>query len=193
MSAKILLASGSRLFLEGVHKILDDEGIFERIIEAAQYKEIANIANRVKPEFILIDNRILNLNVAKLSKSINKNSPQTKIIILNDPKEDVHDSVNIIYANKYTNYQDLLQILKGERQIGKRISSTDPEDTYKLTNQEMKIIKEIARGHSNKDIASKLSITERTVKAHLTNIFTKLDLKNRYQLMIYGKRIKNRS
>lgn len=176
--------------MEGVRKIIDDEGNFDRIIEANKYKEIVDIANEVQPEFVLVDNRMLSLDIAKLSKSINKNSPQTKIIIMNDPKEDVHDFHNIIYANKYTNYQDLLQILIGESQTEKRISTSEPKDDYKLTKREMKIIKEITRGHSNKDIASKLSITERTVKAHLTNIFSKLGLKNRYQLMIFGKRIK---
>ena len=190
MPTKILLASGSRLFLEGARKILDDEGNFERIVEASQFKEILNIVNEIKPEFILIDNRILSLDIAKLSKSINKSSPQTKIIIMNDPKETVQDFVNVIFADKYTNYKDLLQIIKGEVQVEKRISSTEPENDYKLTNREMNIIKEIAHGHSNKDIAAKLSITERTVKAHLTNIFTKLGLKNRYQLIIYGKKLK---
>jgi DNA-binding NarL/FixJ family response regulator len=190
MPTKILLASGSRLFLDGIHRILDDEGNFERIVEASQFKEILNIVNEIKPEFILIDNRILSLDIAKLSKSINKSSPQTKIIIMNDPKEDVQDFVNIMYADKYTNYKDLLQIIKGEVQTGKRISSTEPKDINKLTKREMNIIKEIAHGHSNKDIAAKLSITERTVKAHLTNIFSKLGLKNRYQLMIYGKKLK---
>jgi len=190
MPTKILLASGSRLFLEGARKILDDEGNFERIVEASQFKEILNIVNEIKPEFILIDNRILSLDIAKLSKSINKSSPQTKIIIMNDPKETVQDFVNVIFADKYTNYKDLLQIIKGEVQVEKRISSTEPENDYKLTNREMNIIKEIAHGHSNKDIAAKLSITERTVKAHLTNIFSKLGLKNRYQLIIYGKKLK---
>ena len=190
MPTKILLASGSRLFLEGARKILDDEGNFERIVEASQFKEILNIVNEIKPEFILIDNRILSLDIAKLSKSINKSSPQTKIIIMNDPKETVQDFVNVIFADKYTNYKDLLQIIKGEVQVEKRISSTEPENDYKLTNREMNVIKEIAHGHSNKDIAAKLSITERTVKAHLTNIFSKLGLKNRYQLIIYGKKLK---
>jgi DNA-binding NarL/FixJ family response regulator len=109
---------------------------------------------------------------------------------MNDPKEDVQDFVNVIFADKYTNYKDLLQIIKGEVQVEKRITSTEPEDDYKLTKREMNIIKEITHGHSNKDIAAKLSITERTVKAHLTNIFTKLGLKNRYQLIIYGKKLK---
>jgi DNA-binding NarL/FixJ family response regulator len=190
MPTKILLASGSRLFLDGIHRILDDEGDIETVVEATNHKEIVTIVNEIKPEFILIDNRILSLDIAKISESINKSSPQTKIIIMNDPKEDVQDFVNIMYADKYTNYKDLLQIIKGEVQVEKRITSTEPEDDYKLTKREMNIIKEITHGHSNKDIAAKLSITERTVKAHLTNIFTKLGLKNRYQLIIYGKKLK---
>ena len=190
MPTKILLASGSRLFLDGIHRILDDEGDIETVVEATNHKEIVTIVNEIKPEFILIDNRILSLDIAKISESINKSSPQTKIIIMNDPKETVQDFVNVIFADKYTNYKDLLQIIKGEVQVEKRISSTEPENDYKLTNREMNIIKEIAHGHSNKDIAAKLSITERTVKAHLTNIFSKLGLKNRYQLIIYGKKLK---
>ncbi len=193
MAIKILLASGSRLFLEGVRKILDDEGDIERIVEAEQHKEIVNIAHEIKPDFILIDNRMLGLDIAKLSKSINKSSPQTKIMIMDGPKEDVQDFANIMYLSKYSNYEDLLQIIRGESQIEKRLSSNEPEHKPKLTDQEMKIIKEITKGSSNKEIAGKLSITQRTVKAHLTNIFTKLGLKNRYQLMIYGKTKKNSS
>ncbi|MCI0480551.1 MAG: LuxR C-terminal-related transcriptional regulator, partial [Candidatus Dadabacteria bacterium] len=55
---------------------------------------------------------------------------------------------------------------------------------------ESRIIKLIAAGESNKDIAELLSVSEKTVKAHITNIFHKLHLQNRYQLMIYGKRKK---
>jgi DNA-binding NarL/FixJ family response regulator len=193
MPAKILLASGSRLFLEGVRKILDDEGIFERVIDATQYKEIVNIAKEVKPAYILIDNRMLSLDIPKLSQSIKKNSPQTKIIIMNDSKEVAREFANVIHASKYTNYQDLLQILKGHSNQEERISGADSADQFNLTNREMRILNEVTRGHSNKEISTKLSITERTVKAHLTNIFTKLGLKNRYQLMIYGKKIKNPS
>lgn len=183
---KILLASDSKLFLEGIHRILEGESNIKTILKATSRKEIEKYCDEIKPEFVIIDNRILQLNIPKLLKFVNNKSSHTKVIILNDQEDDL-SFPNAIFISKETNYSELLSIIKGER-LKDDTEKTKIDDTkHKLTKMELKIVKQITAGFSNKEIANKLSIKEKTVKAHLTNIYIKLDLQNRYQLIVYGK------
>jgi len=70
-----------------------------------------------------------------------------------------------------------------------RIDKRPVEVKSKLTKTELKMINFISEGYTNKEVAKKLTISEKTVKAHLTNIFIKLNLKNRYQLIVYSQQI----
>lgn len=189
---KVLLASSSLIFLEGIHKIFEGEENIEVVMEATNLHEIENNAHKFKPEIVFIDNRVLCLNIPKLHKSITLKSPHTKIILLSDRDENAPDLPNVVHISKHTNYKDLIKLIKGENIAEGAGQTRMPDVKHKLTGRELEIIKLIAGGLNNKKIASKLSISEKTVKAHLTNIFTKLDIKNRYELILYAKKLENK-
>ncbi len=95
----------------------------------------------------------------------------------------------IKYITKETNSSELICTIKG---LSKNIQTKEVADVtrYNLSKTEEKIVELVGDGLSNKEIAKRLSISEKTVKSHLTNIFMKLGLENRYQLIVYARKIK---
>jgi DNA-binding NarL/FixJ family response regulator len=165
---KVVLASSSRLFLEGIRRILEGENHIQIAAEVSNPKDIEKYVTEIKPGFIFIDNRILNLDIEKIVTMMTKKCP--------DSKE--------------SSSSELIDIIKSKSSDKSLPTKTD--GTNKLTKMESKVIELIVGGFSNKEIANKLSISDKTVKAHLTNIFMKLNIENRYQLIVYGTQNKRR-
>jgi two-component system, NarL family, response regulator LiaR len=185
----MVLASGSNLFLEGIRRILQDTGDIKIIAEALNREEVEKYVTEMKPEFLFVDNRTLKVNTLNLLSLINKRSPDTKVIIFGNHAEDKVDSIN--YITEETNTSELISIVKG---LSKNIQIKQiPNVTkYNLTKTEAKVVGLVESGLKNKEIAKRLSVGEKTVKAHLTNVFTKLGLQNRYQLIVYARQLKHK-
>jgi len=188
---EIVLASSSKLFLEGIRRILEGENDIKIAAEVSNHKDIEKQVLEIKPGFVFIDNRIFNLDVQKLLNLITKKIPQTKVILLDNHSDDEINSPNLICVTKESNSSELINIIKSKNK-DKSLSSKTDEIKDKLTKMESRVIELIASGFSNKEIANKLSISDKTVKAHLTNIFMKLNIENRYQLIVYGTQNKRR-
>jgi NarL family two-component system response regulator LiaR len=188
---KVVLASSSRLFLEGIRRILEGENRIHIAAEASNPKDIEKYVTEIKPGFLFIDNRILNLDVEKLLNIMTKKCPMTKIILLSNQTEGETKLSNVIYVTKESSSAELINIIRnnsGDKVFRNKIDQTKD----KLTKMELRVIELIAGGFSNKEIANKLAISDKTVKAHLTNIFLKLNIENRYQLIVYGTQNKRR-
>ena len=189
---RVVIASSSNLFLEGIRRILQGERDIRTVAEASNPKDIEKHVTDLRPTLLFVDNRMLNLDVYNLLKLIERKSPNTRVILLGEQGEEQVDSPNITYITKETGSSELISIIrrkKADESSKKR--SDDVKD--RLTKTELKVIELIINGYSNKEIASKLSISEKTVKAHLTSIFMKLNLENRYQLIVYGTQLKRRA
>lgn len=189
-TVKIMLVSESKLLLEGTKMNLECESNIEKVYVVTNYNEIIKNVNEIKPDFIFIDNRIPRFDITKLCKSINHNSPKIKIIILNDHKEDMLDLPNTLCLAKHRSTKDLIKIIKGESIRENPINTIMSQIKQDLTNRELEVMNQMAKARTNKEIASNLSITEKTVKAHLTKIYTKLGIQNRFQLTKYSKQFK---
>lgn len=185
---QMVLASNSSLFLDGMGRIIENEGNIKIAAQASNPKEVEKCLVEIKPGFLFIDNTTLDLNIDKLLNIIKKKSPGTRIILFDDQNEVRSNSPNITYITKKINSSDLINTIKNLSR-GSLPREATPIDNIKRkpTKMEMKIIGLVVAGLSNKEIAKKLSISEKTVKAHLTNIFIKLGLRNRYQLIVWRK------
>lgn len=194
VAIKILLVSSSNLFIEGIRRILVGEKEIEIVAETSNPKEIEKYVLELSPQFLFIDNRMLNLDVQKLLVHVSKKSPGTYFIVLDNNSEyqPELDLPNVTYVTREMDSSALIRIIKREKSINKTGSGKSENARDKITRMESKVIELIAHGYSNKEIAGKLSISEKTVKAHLTNIFMKLNLENRYQLIVYGAQLKRR-
>jgi DNA-binding NarL/FixJ family response regulator len=191
---QVVLASGSKLFLDGIGRIIRNESNIEIVVEASDHKEVEKCFREIKPKFLFIDNTTLDLDIGKLSNLINRKSPDTRLILFDNYRGDKPIFSNVIYINKGINSEELINTIKGLNKGTSNQKAPVADGTkYKPTRMEMKVIDLIVSGFSNKEIATELSISEKTVKAHLTNVFMKLGLHNRYQLIVYARKLKQRT
>ncbi len=189
---KIALISDSRLILNGLRKILEFEAGMTIAGEGAGLKDLKNIAKETKPDFIFFDNREGAYDIGKIMRLGEIKRQGIRVIQFTEMEAGGEIHSNLINVSHETTSTELVEVIKrgAEASAPSTHKKTGETDTPKITKTESKIIKLIAAGESNKDIAELLSVSEKTVKAHITNIFHKLHLENRYQLMVYGKRKK---
>jgi DNA-binding NarL/FixJ family response regulator len=109
---KIVLASGSRLFLEGIRKILEDEVGIKIVTEASNCEEAAKRLTEVGVKFLFIDNRAFNLDYGELSDLINKKGSDTKVILLGNQDKNRINIPGVIYVTKKTGSSELIHIIK---------------------------------------------------------------------------------
>lgn len=187
---QMVLASRSKFFIEGIQKILENEDDIEVAGEASSFPEIKECLDRIKPEFLFLDNRTIKPELNELINLLANQNLYTTLILFNEYSEFTPLLPNIIFITKETDSGKLIETIKRNKSSkGLQTQETKYTNgtTHRLTDREAKIAKLITSGLTNKEIAKKLSIAEKTVKAHLTNIFSKLELQNRYQLMVYVK------
>ncbi|MER3447601.1 MAG: hypothetical protein C4291_12550 [Candidatus Dadabacteria bacterium] len=109
---KIMLASGSRLFLEGVRKILEDEGSIKIVTEASSWGEATKRVNELEFDFLFIDSSTLSLDTNDISDLINKKGSNTKVILLENQAKDRIDIPDVIHITKETGSSELIYIIK---------------------------------------------------------------------------------
>ncbi|MGE3523591.1 MAG: response regulator transcription factor, partial [Candidatus Dadabacteria bacterium] len=184
---KIALVSSSKLFLDGLRKIMEFEADVEVVAEVSDPKAIDGMIRDNAPDYIFVDNREREFDVDVLTAEEGFNS---RVILFTQSGGTEPDTEKIIHVNFETTTSELINIIKngGSKKTPVRNTSLNELEFRKITKTEFKIIQLIAAGESNKEIARKLGSSEKTVKAHITSIFEKLGLNNRYQLIVYGKR-----
>lgn len=189
---KIVLVSNSKLFLDGLRKILEFETDIDVAAETSGIRELNACVKEHNPKAVFIDNREDEYDIEKILRSKNIRASNTKVILFTERDASGLDAPSLIRVNHETSTSELIRIIRNG--ADKKTKYENPKlkelEFNKITKTESRIIKLIAAGESNKDIAEKLSVSEKTVKAHITNIFEKLNIQNRYQLMVFGKRNK---
>jgi len=204
----ILLASSSQetlaLWTQGVHSLAP-------ISRAARFSELRVELPRIKPKILLLDHDLPELDGVKGVGALIKLSPETTIIILSGPLTDEAEWDLFKTGVRGCCPRDIepqhlesvvLAVQKGElwirRSLTRRllnelwtialeknqIKQNSSSLLANLTRREHEIAKLVGNGESNKQIAQRLDITERTVKAHLTEIFRKLDIGDRLKLAL---------
>ncbi len=206
---RVLIVDDHALFRSGLASLLTANSI-EVVGEASNGLEGVEKTRRLRPDLVLMDVKMAGLGGIQATRLINAEMPQTKIVMVTafDDDEDLFEAMKSgaagyilknIEAEKFVNL--LSSVMDGEvvvspwiadkivkesfRQPGRRGSSKFVND---LTNKEAKVIKLVADGASNKEIASSLNISDNTVKYHLRNIMEKLQVRNRAQMAVYAVR-----
>ncbi|HWP91190.1 MAG TPA: response regulator transcription factor [Thermodesulfobacteriota bacterium] len=189
---QLVLLSNSKFFLDGIKKILEDEDDIKVMAEALNPAEVKKCIKDVKPEFLFIDNRTPELNVHYPLNLLNGKNCFTKVILFDIYHRNKPAFPHIIYISKEINSVGLIETMRRHGLSNGFQAKKDQSSGYiKLTNRETEIVDLIKIGFSNKRIGRRLSITERTVKSNLTNIFKKLNIQSRYQLMVCAAHFPN--
>jgi DNA-binding NarL/FixJ family response regulator len=208
MSIKIVLADDHILIREGIRKLLEFDGSMKVIAEAGDGVECLKILKTVKPDILLLDINMPKMNGIDVLDEMRAQKSDIKVLILT-----VHNEVDYLlkaielgaegYILKDTGFEELKKainiIADGETYIQPRLIPTlnsrlikyniDKEKIDKLTNREREILAQIAEGLLNKEIASNLNISERTIKNHISSVFKKLEVSDRTQAAVFA--IKN--
>ena len=203
---KILIADDHPLLREALRHALDREKDVEVIAEASDGEEAVKLASELKPDVVVMDIVMPKLNGIEATKKIKEIAPNIAILILTayDDEEYVLgllDAGAAGYLLKSARGRDLVEAIRAIRSgesvlhpniIAKLLkrAMTAPVEEHKHTElfseRELQILKLVALGRSNKGIAGELFLSERTVKAHLTNIFNKLNVASRSEAIVKG-------
>lgn len=200
---RILIADDHALVREGIRKLLELDPDIQILNEVGDGQGAINLARRDKPDIILMDVNMPGTDGVVATRVIKKEMPSVHIIALTIYEdEEVVEMVKAgvsAYVLKDVAGAELIdtihRVMQGEVVIHPRVANRlvrelarndkKNEDT-RLTKREKDVLLLLVRGHSNKDMADVMFISEKTVKNHLTSIFKKLGVKDRTQAAVYA-------
>lgn len=209
MSIRILVADDHNVVRRGLVFFLKTQDHIEIIGEARNGKEAVQMAGALKPDLVLMDLVMPIMDGIEATREIKKQFPDMKVMILTSFSDQDH-VIPAIEAGA-SGYQlkdiepdelvrNIKQLMKGENQLHPKatthllshFNALNNNDERKplddLTKRELEVLKEIAKGKSNKEISSALFITEKTVKTHVSSILAKLELADRTQAALFAVR-----
>ena len=207
----ILLADDHPLFRQSVRSVLEKEPDFQVVGEAADGEEAVRMTAELQPDVVLMDITMPKLDGLEATRQIKASHPDIAVLVITIHSDEEH-IIGILeagaagYLTKSVFGEDIVQsiraVVTGEmvlsssvgRQLLKQAARYPTKSVplpagEKLSARELAVIKLAARGMSNKGIAAELGLTTRTVKGHLANIFSKLNVSSRTEAVITGLRM----
>lgn len=195
---RVLIADDHQLMVQGTKQALEAAGGFEIVGEASNGAQVLPLVRRLKPDLVLLDMRMPQMDGLQCLAKIRKEFPDMKVAMLSvsqDPEliqTALKRGANA-YIVKTVDPQDLpgalRQAMDGNVFTTVGVSDDPGEKAAKeagLTDRELVIVRAVARGLSNEAIAKELWVAEQTVKFHLTNIYRKLGVSNRTEAARYA-------
>lgn len=204
MSIQILLVDDHTVVRQGLRMFLSLDTELEVIGEAADGLEAIEQAHRLQPDVVLMDLLMPRMDGIAATAVIRRELPDTEVIALTSVLEDekVIGAIKagaIGYLLKDTQADELCRAIKaaaaGQVQLSPQAAARlmrevrAPESPEPLTDRETEVLRLLAQGMSNKEIAQTLTIGEKTVKTHVSNILSKLNVPSRTQAALYAVRI----
>ncbi len=204
MSIRIVLADDHSVVRQGLRMFLALDPELEVVGEAANGAEAVQAARTLRPDVVLMDLLMPVMDGIAATAAIRKEVPDVEVIALTSVLEDekVVGAVRagaIGYLLKDTESDELCQAIKaaaaGQVQLSPEAAARlvrevrMPDSPETLTERETDVLRLLAHGQANKEIARNLVIGEKTVKTHVSNILAKLGLPSRTQAALYAVRI----
>ncbi len=204
---EVMIVDDFALIRAGLKNLLELDGSMKVISEAQDCTDCLKKLNEKLPDILLLDINMPNKNGLEVLQEIRSNEIPIKVMMLT-----IHNEIDYLlraieigadgYASKNIKFEELKEaidlIVQGESFIQKellpllnsRIEKKNKElDKIKsLTKRELEVLNSIASGNSNREIATTLKISERTVKNHIFNIFKKIEVSDRTQAAVFAIR-----
>ncbi len=205
--ARVLIADDQTLFRSGLARLLDVDDRVSVVGEAVDGADAVKLALSLKPDVVLMDIKMPNLDGIEATRRIVSENPKIKVLMLTTFEADNHVIQSLKagasgYVLKDSQagaiVSSILAVVAGERVMASAVANrvlemltgaTTPKEFYDgLTAREVEILKMLATGMANKQIAYKLGISEKTVRNHVSNMYEKLDIYDRAQAVLYAVR-----
>jgi len=201
MTIRILLADDHSVVRQGLRMFLSLDPEFDVVGEAQDGAQALKMAHELLPDVVLMDMLMPVMDGITATGHIRKELPDTEVIALTSVLEDgaVVGAIKagaIGYLLKDTQQEELIRAIKaaaaGQVQLAPQAAARlmrevrAPDAPQALTDRETDVIKLLARGKANKEIAMELVIGEKTVKTHVSNILLKLGVQSRTQAALYA-------
>lgn len=218
MTIRVLLVDDQALFREGLNTLLSVHPDIEVVGEASNGEEALAAAQELKPDVVLMDLRMPVLDGVAATRQLRQRQPESQIIILTtfDDDEDVFEGLRAGaagYLLKDVSSAKLVEAIKAAAQgesflqpsVAAKVlaeftrltrekppaaASANEQLVEPLSERELEILRSVATGASNKEIADLLFIAEGTVKNHLTNILGKLNVRDRTQAVLKAQELR---
>ena len=211
---RVLIADDQALFRRGLYVVLGTEDGIEVVGEAENGEEAVAKSEELAPDVVLMDVRMPKVNGIDAARTIRGIAPTTKILMLtvSDEEDDLYEAIKAGatgYLLKEISIEEVASAIRavhgGQSLISpsmasklltefasmiKRTDDRQQVPTPRLTDREMEVLKLVAKGLNNRDIAKQLFISENTVKNHIRNILEKLQLHSRMEAVVYAVREK---
>ncbi|HXV04217.1 MAG TPA: response regulator transcription factor [Gaiellaceae bacterium] len=206
---RVMLVDDHDLFRTGLRNLLEEQGVLI-VAEASEGASALGLVRELAPDVVVMDLNMPGMNGIEATREIARVAPLTRVVVLtiSDQDADVLDAIlagACGYLLKDSSIQDLMAGIRaasvGEALISPHIASkvlqqvrataveTDaPGHGPELSDRENEVLRLIANGKDNAEIAQELHISPKTVKNHISNILMKLQIENRIQAAVYAVR-----
>ena len=207
---RILIADDHPLLREAICQVFSSQEDMEIVGQANNGEEAINLTAQLKPDILIMDIMMPKSDGLEASRQIKKIAPDTAILILTAYDEDNYvlgllEAGATGYLMKSARGQDLVEAVRAIRAgesvlhpkiiekllkqaMAKPAEGLDRKIKDILSDREMEMLKLLATGMSNKEIADRLCLSLRTVKAHMSNIFTKMNVASRSEALVEALR-----
>ncbi len=210
---RVLIVDDHELFRRGLFVVLGGDERLEVVGEAGDGEEAVALAAVLRPDAVIMDVRMPRLNGIEATRRIRELLPETKILMLtvSDDEEDLYESIKAGangYLLKEISVQEVAEAIRAVVQgqslispsmasklldefnsLARQAAERDRLQTPMLTSRELEVLRQVARGITNKEVAEQLYISENTVKNHVRNILEKLHLHSRMEAVMYAVRM----
>jgi DNA-binding NarL/FixJ family response regulator len=210
----VVLADDQALVRGGFRMILDNKADLEVLGEAADGREAVALVEQLCPDVVLMDVRMPRISGIQAAATISTSVPSSKILMLtvSDEEDDLYDAIKagatgyllkeisieevatairaVVSGQSLISPSMASKLLSEFTNLAKKADERQSVPTPRLTDRELEVLKLVAEGMSNREIAGELYISENTVKNHVRNILEKLHLHSRMEAVVYAVREK---
>ena len=202
----VLLVDDHQVVRQGVRAFLDAMNDIEVVAEAESGEEAVRLSAEHVPDVILMDLLMPGMDGVEATRKVKDVSPRTQVVVLTSYHQDEHifpalQAGAISYILKDVEMTELAEAIRqaaqGQATLPPRVASRLIKELHgprrdelnpfvELTSRELDVLKLVANGMNNQDIAAQLFISHNTVKGHVSNILSKLHLADRTQAAVYA-------
>ena len=203
----IVLADDHKVVRQGLRAVLEANSSFRVIGEAGEGLETTRLAERLRPDVLVLDLMMPGLSGLEVTRQVKKRSPKTHVVVLSMHRDESYvlealKNGAAAYVLKDSSVEELvkavIEAVAGRRYLSPPLSqsaidayvqraSTSTRDRYdSLSSREREVLQLAAEGHTNAEIGKRLFISPRTVEIHRANMMQKLALRNQTDLIRYA-------